>query len=189
MEKSWPVFAWSQGLIIARGQWVWATWSEPFVSDTSPKCIDQEGLGRRRTGTRQDPGKGRSLIYASSHERTKFPYTSYTENLAKFGCLRGRVTKLVGSPFIDGSVTLLAKPVPGSEKVGSEESRKREHERIFHFFLKKKLSEQFMIFSSNVICLSFEILWIQLKPLVSHWLCFQPFQSNGISCTNKTKSC
>ena len=188
MEKSWPGFAWSQGLIIARGQWVWATWSEPFVSDTSPKCIDQEGLGRRLTGTRQDPGKGRSLIYPSSHGRTKFAYTSYTENLAKFGCLPGRVTQLVGSPFIDGSVTLLAKPVPGSEKVGSEESRKREHEN-FLFFLKKKLSEQFMIFSSNVICLSFKILWIQLKPLHSHWLCFQPFQSNGISCTKKTKSC
>ena len=31
------------------------TWSEPFVSDTytSPKCIALEGLGRRRTGTRQ----------------------------------------------------------------------------------------------------------------------------------------
>ena len=27
--------------------------SRPFVSDTSPKCIDQEGLERRRTGTRQ----------------------------------------------------------------------------------------------------------------------------------------
>ena len=77
------------------------------------------------------------------------------------------MTKLVGSPFIDGSVTLLAKPVPGSEIVGSEESRKREHEN-FSFFLKKKLSEQFMIFSSNGICLSFKILWIQLKPLVSH---------------------
>ena len=24
-----------------------------FFSDTSPKCIDREGLGRRRTGTRQ----------------------------------------------------------------------------------------------------------------------------------------
>ena len=29
--------------------------SRPFVSDTSPKCIDLEGLERRRTGTRQDP--------------------------------------------------------------------------------------------------------------------------------------
>ena len=28
--------------------------SELFVSDTSPKCIDQEGLGRRRTGTRKE---------------------------------------------------------------------------------------------------------------------------------------
>ena len=28
--------------------------SGPFVSDTSPKCIDREGLKRRRTGTRQD---------------------------------------------------------------------------------------------------------------------------------------
>ena len=27
--------------------------SRPFVSDTSPKCIDPEGLERRRTGTRQ----------------------------------------------------------------------------------------------------------------------------------------
>ena len=27
--------------------------SRPFVSDTSPKCIDREGLERRRTGTRQ----------------------------------------------------------------------------------------------------------------------------------------
>ena len=27
--------------------------SRPFVSDTSPKCIDREGLKRRRTGTRQ----------------------------------------------------------------------------------------------------------------------------------------
>ena len=27
--------------------------SRPFVSDTSPKCIDREGLGRCRTGTRQ----------------------------------------------------------------------------------------------------------------------------------------
>ena len=146
MEKSWPVFAWSQGLIIARGQWVWATWSEPFVSDTSPKCIDQEGLGRRLTGTRQDPGKGRSIIYASSHGRTKFPYTSYTENLAKFGCLPGRVTKLVGSPFIDGSVTLLAKPVPGSEKVGSEESRKREHENFLGCFKEKSERAVYDIF-------------------------------------------
>ena len=35
-----------------------ATWSErvvfsqPFVSDTSPKCIDRESLGRGRTRTR-----------------------------------------------------------------------------------------------------------------------------------------
>ena len=28
--------------------------SRPFVSDTSPKCIDREGLKRRRTGTWQD---------------------------------------------------------------------------------------------------------------------------------------
>ena len=28
----------------------------PFVSDTSPKCIDREGLERRRTGTRQGDG-------------------------------------------------------------------------------------------------------------------------------------
>ena len=27
--------------------------SRPFVSDTSPKCIDREGLKRRRAGTRQ----------------------------------------------------------------------------------------------------------------------------------------
>ena len=27
--------------------------SRPFVSDTSPKCIDREGLKRRRTGTSQ----------------------------------------------------------------------------------------------------------------------------------------
>ena len=27
--------------------------SRPFVSDTSPKCIDREDLERRRTGTRQ----------------------------------------------------------------------------------------------------------------------------------------
>ena len=27
--------------------------SRPFVSDTSPKCIDREGLERRRTGTKQ----------------------------------------------------------------------------------------------------------------------------------------
>ena len=27
--------------------------SRPFVSDTLPKCIDREGLKRRRTGTRQ----------------------------------------------------------------------------------------------------------------------------------------
>ena len=27
----------------------------PFASDTSPKRIDREGLGKRRTGTRQDP--------------------------------------------------------------------------------------------------------------------------------------
>ena len=30
------------------------TWS--FISDTSPKCIDRKGLGRRRTGTKQDFG-------------------------------------------------------------------------------------------------------------------------------------
>ena len=47
------------------------------VSDTSPKCIDKEDLGRHRTGTRQEPGKGRSLTYPSSHGRTKFSYTSY----------------------------------------------------------------------------------------------------------------
>ena len=29
--------------------------SESFVSDTSPKCIDREGRGRRRTGIRQIP--------------------------------------------------------------------------------------------------------------------------------------
>ena len=28
--------------------------SRPFVSDTSPKCIDRDGLERRRTGTRQE---------------------------------------------------------------------------------------------------------------------------------------
>ena len=28
--------------------------SRPFASDTSPKRIDREGLGKRRTGTRQD---------------------------------------------------------------------------------------------------------------------------------------
>ena len=28
--------------------------SELFVSDTSPKCIDREGLGRRRTETRKE---------------------------------------------------------------------------------------------------------------------------------------
>ena len=27
--------------------------SRPFASDTSPKRIDQQGLGKRRTGTRQ----------------------------------------------------------------------------------------------------------------------------------------
>ena len=31
--------------------------SRPFVSDTSPKCIDREGLERRRTGTRQHKHK------------------------------------------------------------------------------------------------------------------------------------
>ena len=30
---------------------------DPFVSDTSPKCIDREGLKRRRTGTRQGADK------------------------------------------------------------------------------------------------------------------------------------
>ena len=37
------------------------TWSErvrPFVSDTSPKCVDREGLGRRRTGTTLARKKG-----------------------------------------------------------------------------------------------------------------------------------
>ena len=29
--------------------------SRPFASDTSPKRIDREGLGKRRTGTRQVP--------------------------------------------------------------------------------------------------------------------------------------
>ena len=29
--------------------------SHPFPSDTSPKRIDREGLGKRRTGTRQVP--------------------------------------------------------------------------------------------------------------------------------------
>ena len=28
--------------------------SRPFVSDTSPKCIDREGLERRRIGTREE---------------------------------------------------------------------------------------------------------------------------------------
>ena len=35
-----------------------AVFSGPFVSDTSPKPIDREGLGESRTGTRQ----GRTLI-------------------------------------------------------------------------------------------------------------------------------
>ena len=34
--------------------------SWPFVSDTSPKCIDQEGLKRRHTGTRQRSTTGTS---------------------------------------------------------------------------------------------------------------------------------
>ena len=40
-------------LIIVRGRCVSGHEVQPFVSDTSPKCIDQEGLERRRTGTRQ----------------------------------------------------------------------------------------------------------------------------------------
>ena len=31
----------------------WSVVSHPFASDTSPKRIDREGLGKRRTGTRQ----------------------------------------------------------------------------------------------------------------------------------------
>ena len=45
---------------------VLVTWSErascPFVFDTSPKCIDREGLGRRRTGTGQRPQQCRYTI-------------------------------------------------------------------------------------------------------------------------------
>ena len=46
-------FAQSLGLIIARGRFVSGHVVRAFVLDTSPKCIDREGLGRRRTGTGQ----------------------------------------------------------------------------------------------------------------------------------------
>ena len=45
--------------------------SRPFVSDTSPKCIDREGLERRRTGTRQVVAHLNSLKRPAEHsERT-----------------------------------------------------------------------------------------------------------------------
>ena len=54
----WAIRVTSLGLIIARGRCVSchvdrASFSRPFVRDTSPKYIDLEGLGRRRTGTKQ----------------------------------------------------------------------------------------------------------------------------------------
>ena len=56
--------------------------SESFVSDTSPKCIDREGRGRRRTGIRQIPtyfdtrflggGEGRLLDRECLFEETRY---------------------------------------------------------------------------------------------------------------------
>ena len=42
------------GKVIMRGRCVSGHVARTFVSDTSPKCIDREGLERRRTGTRQE---------------------------------------------------------------------------------------------------------------------------------------
>ena len=41
-------------MVIMRGRCVLGYVARPFVSDSSPKCIDREGLARRRTGTRQE---------------------------------------------------------------------------------------------------------------------------------------
>lgn len=48
-----PILAYSLRLIIPRGLCVSGHLVRPFVSNTSPKCIHREGLGRRRTGTKK----------------------------------------------------------------------------------------------------------------------------------------
>ena len=61
----------------------------PFVSDTSLKRIDREGLGKRRTGTTQvscrkysspfhaQPEKGRLLALLALLGNNQFPFLSY----------------------------------------------------------------------------------------------------------------
>ena len=61
------LFALSLGLIIPRGQFVSGhvvlAKPRPFTSDMSPKWIDREGLGERRTGTRQ--ATRQAILYSS----------------------------------------------------------------------------------------------------------------------------
>ena len=73
--------------------------SGPFVSDTSPKCIDREGLKRRRTGTGQDEShftletlenmENFTLIHSGARRACK-ARASGTPYLIKFGNLSSR---------------------------------------------------------------------------------------------------
>ena len=76
--KPLKLFAQSLGRIILRGQCVslsrGPSESRLFVSDTSPKCINREGLGRRCTGTRQS-----SYVDSEIHYIIKSKYGTENE--------------------------------------------------------------------------------------------------------------
>ena len=61
------------GLIIVRARCISGHEVWPFVSDTSLKCIDREGLERRHTGTRQrDAHLTESQIRGETKGRDQF---------------------------------------------------------------------------------------------------------------------
>ena len=53
--------------------------SRPFISDTSPECIDREGLERRRTGTSQ--ARLHATVFDSRSPSTEFYVIDLTRNL------------------------------------------------------------------------------------------------------------
>ena len=53
--------------------------SRPFISDTSPECIDREGLERHRTGTRQ--ARLHASVFDSRSPSTEFYVIDLTRNL------------------------------------------------------------------------------------------------------------
>ena len=53
--------------------------SRPFISDTSPECIDREGLDRRRTGIRQ--ARPHVSVFDSRSPSTEFYVIDLTQNL------------------------------------------------------------------------------------------------------------